>query len=77
MAAKKPRYFEGPDDQEKPLGLWRTVLIVLSSHLGVKPRAKRHEDFRRANGLHVFIAGIIYFALILMLLVSLVNAVSA
>ncbi len=76
MSEKKPRYFERPDDGEPPLGLWRTLLIVISSHLGVRPRNKRDEDFRRANGLHVFIAGITYFAVLLVLLVILVNAIS-
>ena len=73
MNDKKPRYFERPDEDQEPLGFWRTLIIVMSSHLGVRPREKRHEDFRRANGLHVFIAAIIYFVVILVLLVLLVN----
>ena len=76
MAEKKPRYFERPDDGEKPLGFWRTLLVVVSSHLGVRPREKRQEDFRRANGLHVFIAAVIYFVILLILLVMLVNYIS-
>ena len=72
----KPRYFERPDEDEKPLNLWQTMLIVFSSHLGVRPREQRDEDFRRANGLHVFIAAIIYFVIILVLLVVLVNYIS-
>ncbi len=73
--AKNPRYFERPDDGEQPLGFWATLLIVISCHLGVRPREKRHEDFRRANGLHVFVAGLIYFALLLIGLVTLVNVI--
>lgn len=72
----KPRYFERPHEDEKPLNLWQTLLIVLSSHLGVRPKEKRDEDFRRANGLHVFIAAVVYFVVILVLLVMLVNYIS-
>ncbi|MGK0498807.1 MAG: hypothetical protein ACJAYG_000438 [Oceanicoccus sp.] len=73
MKDRKPRYFERPDDEQEPLSLWQTVLIVLSSHLGVRPKHKREQDFQRANGLHVFIAGIFYFVMIVVLLIVLVN----
>ncbi len=76
MSDNKPRYFERPDSDEKPLSLWQTLVIVMSSHLGVRPRDKRDEDFRRANGLHVFIVGIVYFVILLILLVVLVNTIS-
>jgi len=77
MNDKKPRYFERPDEDQEPLGFWQTLVIVMSSHLGVRPREKRLEDFRRANGLHVFIAAIIYFVAILVLLVLLVNYIGS
>lgn len=67
------RYFERPDPGEKPLSLLETLVIVLSTHLGVRPRRKREEDFRRANGLHLFIAGVIYFVLVVAGLIALVN----
>ncbi len=76
MNDKKPRYFERPDDDQEPLGFWQTLVIVMSSHLGVRPRDKRHEDFRRANGLHVFVAGVVYFVVLLVVLVLFVNWVS-
>jgi len=76
MKDKKPRYFESPDDDEKPLSLWQTIIVVLSSHIGVRPKARREEDFRRANGLHVFIVAVMYFLLVLLLLVVLVNSIS-
>lgn len=76
MGNKKPRYFERPDADETPLPWWRILLIVVSTHIGVRPRDKRHEDFRRANGLHVFIAGLVYFIVLLIALVILVNAIS-
>jgi hypothetical protein len=73
---KKPRYFERPDPDTPPLSLFETVTIVLSSHLGVRSAEKRQSDFRRANGLHVFIAGITYFLLVILGLILLVRAVT-
>ncbi len=73
---KKPRYFVRPDANEKPLGFWETLVVVLSSHLGVRSSEKRQEDFRRANGLHVFIAGVVYFVLLIIGLIVLVQFVT-
>lgn len=75
MDEKKPRYFERPDNDEKPMGFWRVLIVVMSSHLGVRPRAKREEDFRRANGLHIFIAAVIYFLAILITLIIFVRSI--
>jgi hypothetical protein len=75
--SKKPRYFERPDENEKPLSFLQTLVIVLSTHLGVRPKEKRDEDFRRANGLTVFIAGVIYFVVILIAMVFLVNYIAS
>jgi hypothetical protein len=72
----KRRYFERPDPGEKPLSLMETMLIVVSSHLGVRTKEKLQDDFRRANGLHLFIAGAIYFALIIAGLIALVIYIS-
>jgi|TARA_B110000908_G_scaffold82089_1_gene98323 hypothetical protein len=76
MKEKKPRYFERPDDGEESLSLWQTIIVVLSSHIGVRPKASRENDFRRANGLHVFIVALMYFFVVLVLLVILVNSIS-
>ena len=73
---KKPRYFERPDPQEKPLSFRESLVIVLSSHLGVRSIEKRQEDFRRANGLHLFIAGIVYFAVLIIGMIVLVRFVT-
>ncbi|MBN7796407.1 DUF2970 domain-containing protein [Parahaliea mediterranea] len=48
----------------------------MSSHIGVRSHARREEDFRRANGLHVVIAGGVYFALVIAALVLLVNLIA-
>ena len=73
---KKPRYFERPDPEEKPLTLIDTLVIVLSTHLGVRSAEKRRSDFRRANGLHVFVAGVIYFLVLIIGLILLVRSIS-
>ena len=73
---KKPRYFERPDSKEKPLSFWESLGVVLSSHLGVRSAEKRQEDFRRANGLHLFIAGIVYFAAVIIGLIVLVRFIT-
>jgi len=71
------QWFGRPDAGEKPLGFWRVVVITLSGHIGVRPRAKRHEDFRRANGLHVFIAAVVYFFLVIAALIVLTNVIAS
>ena len=68
-----PRYFERPAPGETRHSLLETVVIVLSTHLGVRSADKREEDFRRANGLHLFIAGVFYFAVVVAGLIALVN----
>lgn len=74
--ADRVQWFGRPDAGEEPLGFWRLVVITLSGHIGVRPRAKRHEDFRRANGLHVFIAAIMYFLMIIAALIVLTNHIA-
>lgn len=73
--ASQPRYFERPEPGEKPIGFLRLVGILIASHIGVRSRANREEDFRRANGLHVFIAGILYFLMVIGGLILLVNVI--
>ena len=70
---EKSHWLGRPDPHEKPLGFWRVFISILSGHLGVRTRAQREEDFRRANGLHIVIAAFIYFAVIVAGLVVLVN----
>ncbi len=73
---KKPRYFERPDSDVKPHTLLEVIGIVLSTHLGVRTAKQRQEDFRRANGLQLFIAGILYFVVIIIGIVLLVRHVA-
>lgn len=74
---KAPRYFERPDENEKPHSFFETLIIIISTHLGVRPKAKREEDFRRANGLHLFVAGMIYFILLITGLIFLVRYITS
>jgi hypothetical protein len=75
--AQDSHWLGRPDPQEKPLGFWHVFVIILSGHLGVRTRAQREEDFRRANGLHIVIAAFIYFAVVVAGLVVLVNWISS
>lgn len=70
---RQPRYFEKPDDNTKPVGFWGMLVIIASTHLGVRTRQQREDDFKRVNGLHVFIGGVVYFAIIIIGLVFLVR----
>ncbi|MDO8863691.1 DUF2970 domain-containing protein [Haliea sp. E1-2-M8] len=72
-----PGYIPRPDPGEKPIGFLRMMVILISSHIGVRSRANREEDFRRANGLHVFIAAVVYFVLIVGALIVLVNIITS
>lgn len=73
MNKKRPRYFERPDSDQEPLGFWRMLIIILSTHLGVRGKGQREEDFKRANGLHLFVGGVIYFLLIVTALIVFIN----
>lgn len=59
-----------------PYGFWRTVVIVLCGHLGVRPAHKRREDFQRARGPYVFAVAVLYFALVIAGLIVLVNLIA-
>lgn len=60
------------DSPQPPLSFRELLVIILSGHLGVRKREQRVSDFRRANGLHVFLAAVLYFALIVTGLIILV-----
>jgi hypothetical protein len=70
-----------PDTPAPPareqLSVRELIAIVLAGHLGVRKREQRHSDFRRGNGLQVFVAAACYFALVVAGLVLLVLVVAA
>jgi len=65
------------DEQPEAYGFWKTVLVVLCGHLGVRTTEQRKTDFERANGVHVFAVAIIYFLLVITGLIVLVNYIAA
>jgi hypothetical protein len=67
-----------PDDGDpRPrLSFKELLVIVLSGHLGVRKREQRVKDFGRANGLQVFVAAALYFALIVTGLIVLVSYIA-
>jgi len=76
MENRKGMQVENDSDAKRPLNFRELMTIVLSGHLGVRKREQRVNDFGRANGLHVFIAAVIYFALVVTGLIILVNYVT-
>ena len=67
---------EKDTDTKRPLSFRELLTIVLSGHLGVRKREQRVNDFGRANGLHVFIAAAIYFALLVTGLIFFVSYIA-
>ena len=65
------------DDNRKPLSFRETFSIIIAGHLGVRKREQRVNDFHRANGLHIFIAAALYFAVIVFGVVMLVRYITA
>lgn len=74
-SAKDPGFTEA-DNEHRPYGFWRTFVIVLCGHLGVRPSHKRQEDFQRANGVYVFAVAVLYFLLVITGLILLVNLIA-
>ncbi len=66
----------GNESKPEPYGFWRTFIIVLSGHLGVRPSHKRKVDFERANGVYVFAVAVLYFILVIAGLILLVNYIA-
>ncbi len=64
------------DKRPEPYGFWKTVLIVLCGHLGVRTTEQRKTDFERANGVHVFAVAVMYFLLVIIALIVLVNYIA-
>ena len=64
------------DKRSEAYGFWKTVLIVLCGHLGVRTTEQRKTDFERANGVHVFAVAVLYFLLVITALIVLVNYIA-
>ncbi|OUS09705.1 hypothetical protein A9Q90_02945 [Gammaproteobacteria bacterium 54_18_T64] len=67
------KYIQLNDEKPTAYGFWQTVLIVLAGHIGVRTRVQRKTDFERANGVYVFAIACMYFLLVIIGLILLVN----
>jgi hypothetical protein len=76
MIDKNERQVGNNSDEKRPLTLRELITIVLSGHLGVRKREQRVNDFGRANGLHVFVAAVVYFSLVVAGLIILVSYIA-
>ena len=65
-----------PEKRPEAYGFWKTVLIVLCGHLGVRTTEQRKTDFARANGVLVFAVAVMYFLLVIIALIVLVNTIA-
>jgi hypothetical protein len=65
------------NEKRKSLTLREVFSIIIAGHLGVRKRMQRVEDFDRANGLHIFIAAVIYLAVIVFGIILLVRHIAA
>ena len=70
------KLMDDTDRNRKPLSFRETLSIIIAGHIGVRKRAQRVEDFHRANGLHIFIAAAVYFAVIVFGIVMLVRYIT-
>ena len=76
MDDRKTRQHSDDGEPRPRLSFKELLVIVLSGHLGVRKREQRVNDFDRANGLHVFVAAVLYFALIITGLIVLVSYIT-
>ncbi|MEZ5572818.1 MAG: DUF2970 domain-containing protein [Halioglobus sp.] len=76
MDERNDEQADNDSDAKRPLSFRELLTIILSGHLGVRKREQRVNDFGRANGLHVFAAAILYFALVVTGLIILVSYIA-
>ena len=74
--AKQPET-KPPESEPAPLSLRETFSILVAGHIGVRKAERRAEDFRRANGLRIFIAAALYFAVIVAGLIVFVRYITS
>ena len=73
----EPQPEKAPASPAENYGFWRTAVIVFCGHLGVRPSHKREQDFARANGVMVFAVALLYFAIVIVGLIVLVNYIAS
>jgi hypothetical protein len=65
---------EAPRD-ERPLTIWQIAGSAAAAAFGVQSRANRERDFTRGKPLHFIIAGIVFTAVFVLVIASVVRFV--
>jgi len=71
--ASDDRDKQSPDD--KPLTFWQIAASTAAAAFGVQNRANRERDFSRGKPLHFIIAGIVFTAVFVLIVVVVVRLV--
>jgi uncharacterized membrane protein YidH (DUF202 family) len=58
---------------ERPLTIWQIASSTAAAAFGVQNRANRERDFNRGKPLHFIIAGIVFTAVFVLIVVSVVQ----
>ena len=62
-------------DDDKPLTFWQIAGSAAAAAFGVQNRANRERDFKRGKPLHFIIAGIVFTAVFVLVVVFVVRMV--
>jgi uncharacterized membrane protein YhdT len=63
------------DEDERPLTFWQIAGSTAAAAFGVQKRANRERDFNRGKPMHFIIAGIVFTAVFVLIVVSVVQFV--
>ena len=63
------------DKDERPLTFWQIAASTAAAAFGVQKRANRERDFNRGKPIHFIIAGIVFTAVFVLIVVSVVQFV--
>ena len=74
---QKPKASPSTSETPAPLSFKETFSILVAGHLGVRKAKQRAEDFRRASGIRIFIAAVLYFVVIVVGLIFFVRYVTS
>ncbi len=62
-------------EDERPLTFWQIAGSTAAAAFGVQKRANRERDFNRGKPMHFIIAGIVFTAVFVLIVVSVVQFV--
>jgi hypothetical protein len=63
------------DDDESGLSIWQIIGSTVAAALGVQNRSRRERDFANGKPVHFIIAGIVFTAIFVLLMVVIVRTV--